>query len=110
MLTRGTAHYTDEELEEDVKRFADDYLPSVNYDSLFRAAWVARDIRIYDEVARSEESHTFRNLRVQLSPDEKKALRRERDVPFSEKGMRVVILTVSLAALLQGESGTRHSY
>lgn len=102
VIENPLTHYTDEELEEDVKRFAEDYLPSVNYDSLLRAAWVARDIRIYDEVARSEEPHAVLNLPVQLTPDEKKALRRERDVPFSEKGMRVVILTVSLAALLQG--------
>lgn len=87
---------------EDVKRFAENCLPSVSYDSLLRAAWVARDIRIYDEVSRSKEPHGYHHLPVQLTPDEKRALRRERDVPFSEKGMRIVILTVSLAALLQG--------
>ncbi|KAH8174787.1 sugar transporter domain-containing protein [Sarocladium implicatum] len=102
IIENPLTHYTDEELEEDVKQFADDFLPSVNYDSLLRAAWVARDIRIYDEVARSEDSYSFRHLPVQLTPDEKRALRREKDVPFSEKGMRVVIVTVSLAALLQG--------
>lgn len=39
---------------------------------------------------------------VILSPSEKRYLRRERDVVFSERGMRKVIFTVSLAALLQG--------
>jgi predicted secreted protein len=40
---------------------------------------------------------------VQLTEEEKRALCRERDVPFSEKGMRIVILTVSIAAFLQGK-------
>ena len=41
---------------------------------------------------------------VHLTAQERSALRRERDIPFSEKGMFVVIATVSLAALLQGTS------
>ena len=93
----------DDELVADVERFADEFLPSVNFDALLRAARVAKDIRVYDEVARSNDPYRFRNLPVELTPEEKRALRREKDVPFSEKGMRIVILTVSLAALLQGE-------
>lgn len=98
------AHLTDAELQEDVKEFAANKLPSVEYDDLLRAARVAKDIRLYDEVARSPGSDTRNYLLVDLTDDEKKALRRERDVTFSEKGMRVVIATVSLAAFLQGKT------
>lgn len=41
-------------------------------------------------------------LPVELTDEERECLMRERDRVFSEKGMRKVILTVSLAALLQG--------
>ena len=47
------------------------------------------------------------HLPVTLTEDEKTALRRERDVTFSERGMWTVIATVSLAALLQGKSSLR---
>lgn len=96
------AHLTDEELQRDVRSFVDNHVPSIAYEDLLRAARVAKDIRLYDEVARKEGYYGETNLLVKLTEDEKRALRRERNVPFSEKGMRIVILTVSLAALLQG--------
>ncbi|KAJ4862128.1 sugar transporter domain-containing protein [Trichoderma breve] len=86
IIENPLVHLTDEELQRDVRSFVDNHLPSVKYENLLRAARVAKDIRIYDELTR----------------DEKRALVRERDVPFSEKGMWIVILTVSIAALLQG--------
>lgn len=96
------AHLTDEELQRDVQSFVDNHIPSIAYEDLIRAARVAKDIRLYDKVAREEGFCVESDLLVQLTEDEKRALRRERDVPFSEKGMRVVIITVSIAALLQG--------
>lgn len=83
--------------------FTETFLRSVNYEDVLRGARVAKDIRTYDQVARDEDPNAGLDLPVQLTPEEKRAIRRERDVPFSEKGMRIVILTVSLAAFLQGE-------
>ncbi|OTA06064.1 hypothetical protein A9Z42_0067840 [Trichoderma parareesei] len=102
VIENALAHLTDEELERDVQSFVETHLPSVRYENLLRAARVAKDIRVYDEVARQKGYNFEPTLPVQLTKEEKYALRRERDVPFSEKGMRIVILTVSIAALLQG--------
>lgn len=95
------AHYTDEQLEADVTLFAQKCL-NVNTAALLRAARVAKDIKLYDEVARNPNEGASKELPVQLTPEEKRALRRERDVPFSERGMWTIIITVSLAAFLQG--------
>ncbi|KAK4074068.1 hypothetical protein Trihar35433_3542 [Trichoderma harzianum] len=104
IIENPLVHLTDEELQTDVRSFVDNHLPSVKYENLLRAARVAKDIRTYDEVARKKAtSYRFESdLPVQLTAEEKHALQRERDVPFSEKGMLIVILTVSIAALLQG--------
>lgn len=98
---------TDKELEEDVKEFAQKKLPVVPYEQILRAARVAKDIRMYDEIARRPGFDSRHHLPVTLTEDEKTALRRERDVTFSERGMWTVIATVSLAALLQGKSSLR---
>lgn len=90
-------------MEEDVRQFAEHHLPSVKYEDILRAARVAKDIRLYDEIARRPDFDVRNRLPVNLTDEEKRALRRERDVAFSENGMRIVIATVSLAALLQGE-------
>lgn len=82
--------------------FIETSLPSVRYEDLLRAARVAKDVRFYDELARYDGFHAGENIMVHLTKEEKLALRKERDVPFSEGGMRIVIATVSLAALLQG--------
>ncbi|KJZ76758.1 hypothetical protein HIM_03635 [Hirsutella minnesotensis 3608] len=97
-----TAHLSDTELEEDVKEFARNHLPSVPYEKILRAARVAKDIRIYDEVARRVRFDVRDRLPVHLTSEEKEALCREKNVTFSETGMRIVIATVSFAALLQG--------
>ncbi|KAL7951280.1 MFS general substrate transporter [Trichoderma barbatum] len=102
IIENPLVHLTDEELQKDVQSFVENHLPSVAYEDLLRAARVAKDIRLYDEVARQKGYHFESILPVQLTAEEKRALRRERDVPFGEKGMRIVILTVSIAALLQG--------
>lgn len=69
---------------------------------MLRGAHVAKDIRLYDEISRTSNPTLEAELPVILSPEEKRFLKRERDVLFSERGMRRVIITVSLAALLQG--------
>ncbi|KAK7397661.1 hypothetical protein QQX98_012972 [Neonectria punicea] len=102
IIENPLAHFTDDELKADVQHFTNTFLRSVNYEDILRGARVAKDIRTYDQVARDEDPNAGLDLRVQLTAEEKRAIRRERDVPFSEKGMRIVILTVSLAAFLQG--------
>ncbi|PNY23417.1 polyol transporter [Tolypocladium capitatum] len=104
VIENPLAHLTDQELEEDVKQFAENHLPVVPYEDILRAARVAKDIRLYDEIARRPNFDVKNRLPVNLTDEEKRALRRERGVAFSEKGMWIVIATVSLAALLQGES------
>ena len=87
-----------------MRSWASNFLPTVDVEKLLRAARVAKDIRMYDEVARCPDAAFGADLQVLLTAEERRALKRERDVTFSEKGMWVVILTVSLAAFLQGTS------
>ncbi|RCI11556.1 hypothetical protein L249_7568 [Ophiocordyceps polyrhachis-furcata BCC 54312] len=101
IIENPLAHMTDAELVADVRVFAQNHLPMVPYDRILRAARVAKDIQQYEDLARRgriERNH----LPVRLTDKEKDALCREKDKTFSEKGMRIVIATVSLAALLQG--------
>lgn len=68
---------------------------------LRRAALVAQNALIYDEVSR--DSHSGTRLPVQLTDAEKRALRNERDHLFAQsKGLYMTVLTVSIAAILQG--------
>ncbi|KAJ0168578.1 putative polyol transporter 2 [Colletotrichum tanaceti] len=101
VIENPLADYTDDQLEADVRSFAQTTL-NVDTAALLRAARVAKDIRLYDEVARNPSESAGRELPVQLTVEERRALVRERDVPFSEKGMWTIIITVSLAAFLQG--------
>lgn len=71
-------------------------------EKLLRAVQVAKDIRIYDAVARSDDPHAGDGLPVTLTVEENAALIREKDSLSSEPMMLIVILTVSLAAFLQG--------
>ncbi|RWA07726.1 hypothetical protein EKO27_g7379 [Xylaria grammica] len=96
------ARLTDEELESDAREFQREFLPFVAVDNLLRAVQVAKDIRIYDKVARSEDPHESDALPVKLTAEEKVALRKEKDSLPSEPTMLIVFLTVSLAAFLQG--------
>ncbi|KAI1374386.1 hypothetical protein F4677DRAFT_447380 [Hypoxylon crocopeplum] len=102
IIENPLAHLTDEELQEDVTYFRETCLPKVDRDALLRAARVAQNVRSYDQISRSEDPTAGNNLPVQLSAKEKAALKAEKDELFSQRGMIVVILTVSLAAFLQG--------
>lgn len=82
--------------------FAATWLPNVDPERILRAARVAKDIRTYDDIAHDDDPNAGNDLDVQLSNDEKVALKNEKDVLFSQRGMDIVILTVSLAAFLQG--------
>ncbi|KAI5918159.1 hypothetical protein F4810DRAFT_693549 [Camillea tinctor] len=102
VIVSPLAHFTDEQLESDVRIFAQTYLPSVDPEKLLRAARVAKDVHSYDEVVQSDDPNLAYNLPIVLTPEERAALRAEKEVLFSERNMFIVILTVSLAAFLQG--------
>ncbi len=77
------SHFTDEELAQDVHRFVRLLGPDVSEEKLLRAARVAKDIRLYDEVARGALPEEVKiSLPVQLSEEEAQELCRERDSPF----------------------------
>ncbi|KAI1273948.1 sugar transporter-domain-containing protein [Xylaria sp. FL0933] len=96
------ARLTDDELERDVREFHQEFLPFVDVQQLLRAVQIAKDTRIYDAVARSDNPHAGKDLPVQLTANEKMELRKEKDSLPSEPTMYIVVLTVSLAAFLQG--------
>ncbi|KAI2464056.1 hypothetical protein F4781DRAFT_92741 [Annulohypoxylon bovei var. microspora] len=109
IIENPLVHLSDEELLQDVIIFWKECLPTVDQRELIRAARVAQNARSYDEIARStapgpmtSSSEVGYNLLVQLSEEEKVALIAEKDSLFSQSGMFIVILTVSLAAFLQG--------
>ncbi|KAI1208183.1 uncharacterized protein F4807DRAFT_155344 [Annulohypoxylon truncatum] len=109
IIENPLVHLNDDELLQDVMVFWEECLPRVDRGELIRAARVAQNARSYDEIARStsRDSKTGPNEGgynplVQLREEEKAALIAEKDSLFSQKGMFVVILTVSLAAFLQG--------
>ncbi|KAL2694692.1 hypothetical protein Neosp_001278 [[Neocosmospora] mangrovei] len=80
----------------------------VDYQQLLNAAEVAK--RRYDYYCFSKDTlpgtsppdSPAQALKVELSPDDKKALIAERERLFSGRGMLIIICTVSLAAFLQG--------
>ncbi|GAP88037.2 putative sugar transporter [Rosellinia necatrix] len=100
------ASYNDQTLRRDAARFAIDQLDmdnnSADFNNFIRAAFVARDIDIYYAVARGILRYERGNLNVDLNDDEKEAIRNEKDKLFSERGITMVNLAVSLAAILQG--------
>ncbi|KXJ89738.1 and other transporter-domain-containing protein [Microdochium bolleyi] len=102
VIENPLSHYTDDGLVADVLDFAQKYLHAVDPKELIRAARVAKDVRAYDEVARSADATIGQSLPVHLTPDEKLALMAERDSLFSQKSMLSVFLSVTLAAFLQG--------
>jgi hypothetical protein len=104
VLTTIIAMLGDRELEIDARLFAIEQLDmdDAQAKDLVRAAFVARDAKTYDLVARGDPTYAGRELPINLQPDEKEALREEKDKLFSERGILVVTLAVSLAAFLQG--------
>ncbi|KAK1671380.1 hypothetical protein BDP55DRAFT_560550 [Colletotrichum godetiae] len=90
-------HLDDDELEEDVRQFAEK-LPGVPFKDILKAARVAKEVRAcMDEGLQDTLPIEFR-----VTDDERAALRAERDKAFSQGGMTVIVVTVALAALLQG--------
>ncbi|OBT38722.1 hypothetical protein VE00_10762 [Pseudogymnoascus sp. WSF 3629] len=102
VIENPSAHLNEEQLLRDVDTFA----MSMSFTDdirlgLRRAALVAQNALVYDEVSRDHHSGT--HLPVQLTDDEKRALRNERDHLFAQsKGLYMTVLTVSIAAILQG--------
>ncbi|KAK1532775.1 uncharacterized protein CCOS01_04758 [Colletotrichum costaricense] len=88
-------HLDDDELEEDVRQFAEN-LPGVPFQRILRAAQVSKEIRAYTDEGLQD------SLPIKLKPKERIALKAERDKAFSQSGMTVIVVTVALAALLQG--------
>ncbi|KAF5643157.1 myo-inositol transport ITR1 [Fusarium sp. NRRL 52700] len=73
------------------------HLPTVSVDELERAFSIAQNINYY-AITESSEIPMPNNL----TDDEKKCIRDEREHVFSQPGMPIIIITVSLAAFLQG--------
>ncbi|KAI0483537.1 sugar transporter-domain-containing protein [Xylaria cf. heliscus] len=100
------ANYNDPTLRQDAARFAVDQLgiddKSEDFHNFIRAAFVARDIDIYYDVSRGVRRYEPGELDVDLKEDERVALRNEKDKLFNERGITMVNLAVSFAAILQG--------
>ncbi|KAF5019721.1 hypothetical protein F66182_8264 [Fusarium sp. NRRL 66182] len=75
-------------------------LPTLDRDQVERAAEVAKNGNYYYRL--SKGLITNPSPVVKLTPDEKYSLVAERERLFSQRGMLVIIYTVSLAAFLQG--------
>ncbi|KAH6877199.1 hypothetical protein B0T10DRAFT_610163 [Thelonectria olida] len=95
------SHIRDEDLPADVKEFHEACLPKVDYNRLLRAAKVAKNPKTYQDISRGRRNPDNAGL-VDLSDEEKEALCEEQDSVFSERGMLIIVFTVSLAAFLQG--------
>lgn len=76
-----------------------DQMPTMEVDELQRAAEVGRESSHYYHLAR--DIHSAQTI-VELSPMEKENLIAERESIVSQRGMFVIICTISLAAFLQG--------
>jgi hypothetical protein len=71
----------------------------VSVDELERAFSIAQNINYY---AVAEQGPSENPMPNDLTEDEKKCIRDEREHVFSQPGMPIIIITVSLAAFLQG--------
>ncbi|KAI0513091.1 sugar transporter-domain-containing protein [Xylaria bambusicola] len=100
------ANYNDQTLRRDARQFAVRQLgmndQNGDVDNFIRAAFVARDSDIYYAVARGVLTYAPGELDVDLTEEEMVALRKEKDKLFNERGITMVNLAVSLAAILQG--------
>ncbi|KAF4946659.1 hypothetical protein FGADI_11007 [Fusarium gaditjirri] len=74
-----------------------EHLPNVSVDELERTFSIARNINYYAITESSENP-----MPNDLTEDEKKCIRDEREHVFSQPGMPIIIITVCLAAFLQG--------
>ncbi|KAH8895597.1 hexose transporter [Thozetella sp. PMI_491] len=99
-LEHALSNIRDEDLPGDVEDFQRTHLPAVAFDRLLRAARVAKNPKTYEDLSRGLSSYV--PGLVDLSGEEKEALVKEQDSVFQEPGMLIVILTVALAAFLQG--------
>ncbi|KAH6655064.1 hypothetical protein BKA67DRAFT_657025 [Truncatella angustata] len=104
-LGDALSHIRDEDLAADVEAFHQQCLPNVNCDRLKRAARVAKHPKTYEDISRGNWPGSTEGL-VELDGEEKQALIAEHDSAMPERGMLIVILTVSLAAFLQGHVQT----
>lgn len=94
------AHLNDKELQQDVREFSK-YLPSVDYETVLRAARVAKNSLTYDQVARNNATQT--NLLVTLDKEEMAGLVAEQDdLRRQFRHILPAVLTVGCAAFLQG--------
>ncbi|KAF5538019.1 myo-inositol transport ITR1 [Fusarium phyllophilum] len=74
-----------------------EHLPTVSVDELVRAFSITQNINYYAVAESSEDP-----MPIDLTEDEKNCIRDEREHVFSQPGMPIIIITVSLAAFLQG--------
>ncbi|KAI0856938.1 sugar transporter-domain-containing protein [Xylaria cubensis] len=100
------ASCNDRDLLDDAELFAVNDLDidkkSEDFRDFKRAAFVARDIDIYYAVSHGDLRFSSGQLDVDLKEDEMVALREEKDKLFSARGIKMVNLAVSSAAILQG--------
>ncbi|KAI5457858.1 hypothetical protein BGZ63DRAFT_467104 [Mariannaea sp. PMI_226] len=94
-------HIRDDDLATDVEEFHRVSLSNVDCGRLLRAAKVGKNLKTYQDISRDTGTVPGTGL-VELSNEEKQAMVKEEESLSPEPGMRVVILTVSLAAFLQG--------
>lgn len=88
----------------DAARFVNSRAPflSDKREDVLRAAHVAKHIRYYEHIARGYDADGS-TPPITLTQEEKEALVGEKDKIISEKGIWVVLITISLAAFLQGK-------
>jgi hypothetical protein len=93
----------EEQLLADVERFARSKNLLDLLERLQRAARVAKNLASYDDDARGTRDQTLPPLPVILSEEERVALTNEKDkLRAQSNGLIITVLTVSLAAFLQG--------
>lgn len=95
----------DEELPADVESFHRECLPEINLQRLLKAAKIGKHPNTYEDISRGRWEGSMEGLE-ELDGVDKKALVAEHDSALPERGMLIVILTVSLAAFLQGHVQT----
>ncbi|KAF4345566.1 myo-inositol transport ITR1 [Fusarium beomiforme] len=85
------------EIRESLTHLAE-HLPTVTVDELERAFSIAQNISYYAV----HDNGSDNPMPNDLTEDERSCIRKEREHVFSQPGMPIIIITVSLAAFLQG--------